>query len=87
MNNITIYFIIINIISFIFYGYDKYCSIKKLWRISEYHLLGLGLIGGGIGSLLGMLIFRHKTKKPLFLIMVPILIIINIIIYLSITFK
>ncbi len=85
MNNITIYFIIINIITFIFYGYDKYCSIKKLWRISEYHLLGLGLIGGGIGSLLGMLLFRHKTKKLIFKILVPIFILLNILVYIKIS--
>ncbi len=85
MNNITIYFIIINIIAFIFYGYDKYCSIKKLWRISEYHLLGLGLIGGGIGSLLGMLLFRHKTKKLIFKILVPIFILLNILVYIKIS--
>ncbi len=83
--NIIYYFIIINIISFIFYGYDKYCSIKKLWRISEYHLLALGLIGGGIGSLLGMIIFRHKTKKPIFKILVPLFIIINIITYICLS--
>ncbi len=85
MNNITIYFIIINIITFIFYGYDKYCSIKKLWRISEYHLLGLGLIGGGIGALLGMLLFRHKTKKLIFKILVPIFILLNILVYIKIS--
>ena len=84
MSNATIYFIIINIISFLVYGYDKYCSIKNKWRISEYHLLCLGLIGGGIGSLLGMIIFRHKTKKIRFKILIPIFIIINIIIYLCI---
>ena len=82
--NMNIYFLIINIITFLVYGYDKYCAIKNKWRISEYHLLGLGLIGGGIGSLLGMLVFRHKTKKLLFKIAIPIFIIINIITYLCI---
>jgi len=84
MSKITIYFIIINIITFIVYGYDKYCSIKNKWRISEYHLLSLGLIGGGIGSLLGMILFRHKTKKIRFKILIPIFIIISIITYLCI---
>ncbi|MBR2678874.1 MAG: DUF1294 domain-containing protein [Bacilli bacterium] len=78
MNPILI-LVIINIISFITMGWDKYKAIKNKWRISEYTLFSLCLMGGSIGILLGMIIFHHKTKKNSFRILVPIFLIINII--------
>ena len=62
-----IYWIIsINILSFILYGIDKLFAIKKIHRISEYTLLVMSFFGGGVGSLLGMNIFHHKTRKVKF---------------------
>ena len=75
-----IYLIIINIISFLLYGIDKYKSIKGKWRIPEKVLLSNAFIGGGIGSIIGMYIFRHKTKKKKFIILNIMSIIILIII-------
>jgi len=65
-------------------GWDKYCAKKNFWRISESNLFGLAILGGGIGELLGMFLFRHKTKKDLFRIGLPITIILNIILYIYI---
>ena len=62
------YYIIINIITFIIYGLDKYLAIKKLYRISEKILLLLSIIGGFIGALTSMCFFHHKTKKVNFFI-------------------
>lgn len=84
MTIINIYFIVLNIITFLVMGIDKLLAIKKKYRISEFHLLTLTLFGGSIGSLLGMIIFRHKTKKMKFLIIIPLSIIIHILIYLQI---
>ena len=64
-----IYLIIINIISFILYGLDKYKAIHNKWRIPETLLISISFLGGGIGSILGMIIFRHKTKKLSFKIL------------------
>ena len=58
-----IYLVFINVITFIFYGIDKFLAIKKWYRISEFILLLFGLLGGILGSLLAMLFFRHKTRK------------------------
>lgn len=78
------YIIGINILTFILMGWDKYCAQKNHWRISESNLLGLAILGGGIGELIGMFLFRHKTKKNLFRIGLPIIIILNIILYIYI---
>ena len=79
MNNIIIYLIIVNIISFIIYGIDKLLAIKHLYRISEIALITLSSLGGSIGSILGMVIFHHKTKKIKFIILNPLILIIQII--------
>jgi uncharacterized membrane protein YsdA (DUF1294 family) len=62
-------------------GIDKYKAIKNNYRISENTLLLISILGGGIGSLLGMILFHHKTKKLKFQILVPISILINIYLY------
>ena len=81
MNQIWYYIIGINLFSFFLMGWDKYSAIKNLWRVSENNLLGVSLIGGGVGSLLGMILFHHKTKKKRFQIGIPLTIIINIYIF------
>ena len=58
-----IYLLLINVISFTVYGIDKFFSIKHWYRISEFILLCFGFIGGIIGSILGIKVFNHKTKK------------------------
>ena len=57
------YFVIVNVISFFLYGIDKYLAIKIKRRISEFHLLMFSLVGGSLGSILGMIVFHHKTLK------------------------
>lgn len=66
MISIILYFIIINILSFILYGFDKRLAIKRKDRVEEKLLFFVSFLGGGLGSLIGMKIFRHKTNKVLF---------------------
>jgi len=61
-----VYLVIINIISFILYGIDKFLAISNHYRISEFLLLSLGFIGGVVGSIFGMFVFRHKIRKNKF---------------------
>ena len=70
------YLIIINIFSFLLMGLDKLLAIIKKRRISEATLLFFSLIGGGLGTLIGMYIFRHKIRKMKFQILVPLSLII-----------
>lgn len=60
------YLLIINLITFITFGVDKRKAQKDKWRISEDSLVTLMLIGGAIGSYLGINKFRHKTQKTKF---------------------
>jgi len=66
-NNIILYLLTINTISFLIYGLDKYKAIKSKQRISEKNLHTLSFLGGFIGSIFAMLFFRHKIKKPKFI--------------------
>ncbi|MGG2466722.1 DUF1294 domain-containing protein [Paraclostridium bifermentans] len=81
MKIFNIYFLIISCISFLLMCIDKQRAIKHEWRIPESTLMTLSLIGGSIGTYLGMYTFRHKTKHTKFTIGVPICIIINIVLY------
>ena len=56
------YLIVINLVAIILMYIDKQKAKKHQWRISEDTLIGVSIIGGGIGALWGMHVFRHKTK-------------------------
>ena len=69
---LLVYFLCLcSIITFVLFGFDKNRAIKHRWRISERTLL-LASLFGGIGGLLGMLLFHHKTRKWKFRILVPL---------------
>ncbi|WP_312176364.1 DUF1294 domain-containing protein [Chryseobacterium sp.] len=59
---------VISIITFIIFGIDKRKAVKHQLRIPESTLLSLTFLGGTIGALLGMLVFRHKISKRSFLL-------------------
>lgn len=52
----------LSLLAFILYGVDKYKARKGLWRISEKALLLTSFLGGALGGLLAMQLFRHKTR-------------------------
>ena len=78
LKNVIIYLIIINIIGFLAMFIDKRKAIKGAWRIPEKTLFLLTLLGGGIGTIAGMYIFRHKTKKLKFTVGFPVILITEI---------
>ena len=78
---INLFLIIINIITFIIYGIDKLQAIRHKYRISENTLLIFSFLGGSIGALLGMIIFRHKINKPKFYLLIPLFLILHIYLY------
>lgn len=81
---VILYFLIINIIGFGIMALDKFKAQKGFWRTPEKTLFTITLLGGGFGTIAGMYIFRHKTKKLKFTIGFPTILIseIALIIYL-----
>ena len=71
------YMAITNVITFILYGVDKLKAKTHKWRIKESTLLAFAAIGGSVGALAGMLVFHHKTRKPKFYIITPLLLILH----------
>ena len=58
---------------------DKKKAENGKWRIQEKTIFMVTILGGGIGTILGMYIFRHKTKKLQFTIGLPVITILGII--------
>ena len=56
----------LSLLTLALYGIDKRCAQKKRWRIAENTLFLFSLLGGALGALLGMQLFRHKTRHPSF---------------------
>lgn len=63
---LVFYFLLVNVWLFILMGIDKKRAKRNQWRIAEKSLLLLGLVGGGLGGLVGMELYRHKTKQVKF---------------------
>lgn len=74
------YYFSINLINFVLFYLDKKRARNRQWRIPESTLLFISLLGGTIGGLVGMNLFRHKTKKMKFVIGMPLILIVNILI-------
>ncbi|MFB3386212.1 DUF1294 domain-containing protein [Flavobacterium sp. LAR06] len=88
MEILLLYFLFINIFVFILAAYDKYLARKNKRRIPENTLFFLEAIGGTIGLLLAMLLFKHKTSKTSFIVKFSAIFLIQIVlIYLIITDK
>ena len=79
IRNILIYLLIINLVAFLAMYIDKRRAKWGKWRTKESTLFTLVLLGGGIGGIAGMYTFRHKTKKPRFVIGFPAILIIEVI--------
>lgn len=53
---------VMSVLAFLAYGFDKRKAKKKRWRTPEAVLLCFGFFGGAVGALIGMNLFRHKTR-------------------------
>ena len=78
VNALLHYLIIINIVTFLVYGIDKWKAKQGSWHISEATLLMLAVIGGTIGTLLGMQVWRHKTRHLKFKYGLPLILVAQI---------
>ena len=79
---VLIYLVVINGITFLIYGIDKWKAVKNKWRISEATLLLLAVIGGSIGAWMGMRVWHHKTMHKKFKYGIPLILVIQIVLLL-----
>ena len=79
MKYFLIYLLIINIIGFSAMFLDKQKAKRGKWRIPEKTLFLFALIGGSLGTTLGMHMFRHKTKHWYFKFGMPMILIVQIV--------
>ena len=88
ITKIIVYLLVVNIIAFFAMWLDKWKAKNDAWRIPESTLMALALMGGSIGGIAGMYVFRHKTKKPRFFIGFPVILVTDIalVIYLLIKY-
>ncbi len=75
MKLLCAYLFLINVIGFVLMGADKRRAKTGRWRVPEASLFGTALLGGSVGSLLGMLAFRHKTRHASFVTGMPLILI------------
>ena len=77
---LLVYLGIINFVTFVIFAIDKFAAIERRSRVRIVTLLWLAFIGGSIGGLLSMYIFRHKTNKDYFTVGIPLIIIMQIVV-------
>ena len=76
---LLIYLAAVNLFGLIIMGVDKSRAKRRKWRIPEATLFLVAIIGGSIGSILGMYLFRHKTKHWYFVVGMPVILVLQII--------
>lgn len=75
------FLLVMNLITFGVFGFDKWQARKHQWRISENTLLGISLLGGIIGAASGMIIFNHKVSKKPFLMKFILVVLIDLVLF------
>ncbi len=84
---ILLYVAIVNLVSLIVMGIDKRKARKRAFRIPESTLFVLAIIGGSLGSIIGMHLFRHKTRHWYFLYGMPVILALQVILILAVIFS
>lgn len=73
------YMMVINVGTYWLYGRDKKRAKRKERRIPEKVLIMLAIAGGSVGAYIGMVVFRHKTRKPPFYIGIPLILLLQMV--------
>ena len=75
------YLLMMNLVGFAVMGIDKKRAVKRLWRIPESTLFIIALIGGSLGSIIGMYFFHHKTRHWYFLYGMPFILFLQLLLF------
>lgn len=76
---IIIYIVVMNIVGIASMAMDKWKAVHRSWRIPEATLFFIAFIGGSIGSIAGMYLCRHKTKKWYFVYGMPLILVLQLV--------
>ena len=76
---LIIYLVLVNAAAFFLMLADKLKAQKGAWRIPERTLIGIAVIGGSIGAIAGMNLFRHKTRHLKFSIGLPVILAVQVV--------
>ena len=74
----ALWLLTVNAVAFAAFGRDKRLARRGARRIPEFRLLLWAALGGALGAWLGMRVFHHKTQKPLFRLLVPLLLLLHV---------
>ena len=72
---ICVFLVLMNLLGYELMAMDKRRARAGRWRIPEASLFGVALLGGSVGCILGMYVFRHKTRHIAFVIGMPLILI------------
>ena len=75
---VALYLTVINLTGVAVMGIDKRKAVRHLWRVRESTLFLIALLGGSVGSILGMRMFRHKTRHWYFVYGMPAILVLQI---------
>ena len=84
MRYFYIYLVVINIIAVIVTVHDKSAAQRGAWRVKERTLMLISALGGAPAMYLTMLTIHHKTRKPLFMIGIPVIFILELILFFAV---
>ena len=76
---LVIYFLLVNLLGFYAMYTDKLRAKKRAFRVPEATLFAIAFIGGCIGCIAGMYVFRHKTRHWYFVYGMPLILILQIV--------
>ncbi len=72
------YYLVINAATLVVWGWDKRAAVLQRWRTPERTLHRLIFCGGFAGGLAGILLFRHKTRHPVFFLAIAAALIVHL---------
>jgi len=78
MKWLTLWYLVASAVTFIAFAIDKSRARRGDWRTPERTLYGLSAVGGFVGAFAGMLVLRHKNRKPAFWLVNAIIAIVHV---------
>ena len=74
---VLVLLLLLNALTFVVYGIDKWRARGRRWRIPERTLLLLATFGGALGACLGMVVWNHKTSHKRFRYLIPVFVLLQ----------